>query len=117
MTAPRDPKTTAPDTELRASPRLMQAALAGFVSLGLLGCGSSSGAEPEITSKQHVENLDEAGFKKLCDDRGGTVEVMPHCGGFASARGFSYDITTQELAEHTCKGANTCAGWNCVTNN
>lgn len=116
MTEPRDRKTSTPETELSASPRLLQAALAGLVSLGLLGCGSSS-SEPEITSKQHIENLDEAGFTKLCDERDGTVEVMPHCGGFATGRGFSYDITTQELAEHTCKGANTCAGWNCVTNN
>lgn len=113
MTEPRDLQR--PENELCASPRLLQAALAGLLSLGLMGCGSSS-SEPEITSKQRVENLDEAGFKELCDQRGGTVEVMAHCGGLATARGFSYDITTQELAEHTCKGANTCAGWNCITN-
>ena len=52
--------------------------------------------------------------KALCDERGGTVEVMPHCGGFATAKGFSYDAGTQELSEHTCRGANTCGGWNCV---
>jgi hypothetical protein len=53
-------------------------------------------------------------FEALCDQRGGTVEVMPHCGGFATAKGFSYDSTTQLLSEHTCQGANTCAGWNCA---
>ncbi|HVY25598.1 MAG TPA: hypothetical protein VHB79_03575 [Polyangiaceae bacterium] len=114
MTELRDRETTSQD-ERCVSPRLLQAALAGLVSLGLMGCGSSS-SEPHITSTKHVENLDEAGFTELCDARGGRVEVMAHCGGLATARGFSYDITTQELAEHTCKGANTCAGWNCITN-
>ena len=62
-----------------------------------------------------MANLDAAGFKALCDERHGTVEALAHCGGLASARGFSYDTTTQQLSEHTCKGANTCGGWNCVT--
>jgi len=39
---------------------------------------------------------------------------MPHCGGFATAKGFSYDNGTMLLSEHTCHGANTCGGWNCV---
>jgi hypothetical protein len=72
-------------------------------------------AGPEITSSMAVQNLDADGFKALCDARHGTVEVMPHCGGFATAAGFSYDTGTELLSEHTCKGANTCAGWNCVT--
>jgi len=113
MTEPCDHEASFPPNERCVSPRLLQAALAGLVSLGLMGCGSS---QPEITSTKHVENLDEAGFTKLCDARSGRVEVLAHCGGLATARGFSYDITTQELAEHTCKGANTCAGWNCITN-
>ena len=101
-----------------ASPRLLQAAVLGLLSVGLVACsadddkpGSSSA---HITSTKTAD-LDEAGFKALCDARDGTVEVMPHCGGFATAAGFSYDTTTQELAEHTCKGANTSGGWNCVT--
>jgi hypothetical protein len=58
--------------------------------------------------------MTEAEFTELCDARGGTVEVMPHCGGFATAPGFSYDVTTELLSEHTCAGANTCTGWNCA---
>jgi hypothetical protein len=58
--------------------------------------------------------MTEEDFTAKCDARAGTVEVMPHCGGFATAKGFSYDYTTQKLSEHTCKGANTCAGWNCA---
>jgi hypothetical protein len=80
------------------------------------GAGGEGGAPtvPQITSSTKVENLDALGFKALCDERGGTVEVMAHCGGLATARGFAYDTTTSMLSEHTCKGANTCSGWNCV---
>ena len=104
--------------------RLLQAALAGLLSVGAPACGASPGsttsaaaadAQGQITSSRVVAGLTEADFKSMCDARDGTVEVMAHCGGLASARGFSYDIETQTLSEHTCKGANTCAGWNCVT--
>jgi hypothetical protein len=103
------------------SARLLGAAVAGLVSVSLGGCGAStpeenSGTtEPKITSSRLVEGLTADGFKALCDARGGTVEVLAHCGGLASARGFSYDVGTQLLSEHTCKGANTCGGWNCIT--
>ena len=112
-----------PGVELPREPLLLAAALAGLLCL-TQACSAeeaapvdASGAAgaPGITSSEKVENLDAAGFKALCDERNGTVEVMPHCGGFASARGFSYDTTTSMLSEHTCKGANTCSGWNCVT--
>jgi len=109
-----DERATAP------SSKLLQAALAGILALSVSGCADDEAppkqsASPVITSSQHVENLDADGFKAMCDARGGTVEVMAHCGGLASGRGFSYDTTTSELSEHTCKGANTCAGWNCLT--
>lgn len=104
------------------SSKLLHAALAGILALSVTGCGDDNGkstagasTSPEITSSEQVESLDADGFKALCDARSGTVEVMPHCGGFATGRGFSYDTTTSELSEHTCKGANTCAGWNCLT--
>jgi hypothetical protein len=104
-----------------ASANLLSAALAGL--LCLTGCSKDEpdpGAEnvagdpAHITSSKNVGVMTEAQFTALCDERGGTVEVMPHCGGFATAKGFSYDSTTEELSEHTCRGANTCAGWNCV---
>ena len=94
---------------------LLQAALAGLLCLSAACSSDEPDADPKITSSKRVENLDADGFKALCDARHGTVEVMAHCGGLASARGFAYDTTTQELSEHTCKGANTCSGWNCVT--
>jgi hypothetical protein len=58
--------------------------------------------------------LDAAGFEALCDDRAGAVEIIPHCGGLNTCQGFSYDTTTGLLSEHTCQGAATCAGWNCI---
>jgi hypothetical protein len=84
---------------------------------GTAGSGGAAGAPPEyphIVSSENVGVMTEEQFTALCTERGGIVEVMPHCGGFATAKGFSYDSTTQLLSEHTCAGANTCAGWNCV---
>jgi hypothetical protein len=78
------------------------------------GVGGTTSEAPHITSSQNVGVMTEEQFKALCDERGGSVEVMPHCGGFATAKGFSYDSTTSLLSEHTCHGANTCAGWNCA---
>jgi hypothetical protein len=99
-----------------ASSKLVTAGLAGLPSLVLPGCAGDNGSGAEIMSSKQIANLDADGFKALCDARDGTVEVIARCGGLASARGFSYDTGTQALSEHTCKGANTCAGWNCVTN-
>lgn len=81
---------------------------------GAAGAGGAPAELPHITSSQNVGVMTEEQFKALCDERGGTVEVMPHCGGFATAKGFSYDSTTELLSEHTCHGANTCSGWNCA---
>ena len=89
----------------------------GFAEAGSGNMAGGGGAPPEpahITSSAAAGVLTEADFKALCDARSGTVELMPHCGGFATAAGFSYDNGTQLLSEHTCAGANTCGGWNCV---
>jgi hypothetical protein len=96
------------------TPRLWAAALVGLLALGpTVACSTDKGQE-ETTSGTRVEGLDAVGFQALCDGRGGTVEVMAHCNGLASARGFSYDTSTEILLEHSCRGENTCAGWNCV---
>jgi hypothetical protein len=98
------------------SAKLLRAALTGILAMSVNACaGSDNDGALKITSSQQVENLDADGFTAMCDAREGTVESLAHCGGLASARGFSYDTTTGALSEHTCKGANTCAGWNCVT--
>jgi hypothetical protein len=107
------------DAKSCCSQRLLGAALAGLLCLASAGCSSDDepgkgAADPEITSSEIVAAMTVEDFTARCDARGGTVEVMPHCGGFATAKGFSYDSTTQELSEHTCMGANTCAGWNCA---
>jgi hypothetical protein len=106
------------DAKACCSQRLLGAALAGLLCLASAGCSSDDepkgAANPEITSSEIIAAMTVEDFTARCDARGGTVEVMPHCGGFATAKGFSYDSTTQELSEHTCMGANTCAGWNCA---
>jgi len=94
-------------------------ATAGAGGLAEAGTGNmdgTGGAPPvaHITSSAAAGVVTEEDFKALCDARSGTVELMPHCGGFATAKGFSYDNNTQLLSEHTCAGANTCGGWNCV---
>lgn len=81
---------------------------------GMAGAGGAAPESPHVTSSQNVGVMTVEQFTALCDERGGTVEIMPHCGGFATAKGFSYDSTTELLSEHTCQGANTCAGWNCA---
>ena len=100
------------------SDRLRGAALAGLLCFAVVACSSKDDAgesEAHITSSKEVGVLTKAQFTALCDERAGTVEVMPHCGGFATGKGFSYDDATLLLSEHTCAGANTCGGWNCVT--
>jgi hypothetical protein len=95
----------------------VSAGAGGFAEAGNGSMAGSGGAPPElahITSSEAAGVLTEEDFKALCDARSGTVELMPHCGGFATAKGFSYDNGTQLLSEHTCAGANTCGGWNCV---
>ena len=107
-------------TAASPSDRLRGAALAGLLCLSAVACASKDEAKPgdgtaHITSSKAVGVLTEAQFTALCDERDGTVEVMPHCGGFATGKGFSYDNATLLLSEHTCAGANTCGGWNCLT--
>jgi hypothetical protein len=104
-------------TEAGGAPEMTAGGAAGAMAAGAAGAAGAGGAAPEyphITSSQNVGVMTEDQFKALCDERGGTVEIMPHCGGFATAKGFSYDSGTELLSEHTCQGANTCAGWNCA---
>jgi len=111
------PSATATITTPRPGEELRSAALAGLLCLATMACSSTAATpegDPHITSSENVGVLTEAQFTALCDERGGSVEVMPHCGGFATAKGFSYDNGTLLLSEHTCAGANTCGGWNCA---
>lgn len=99
----------------RASRSLLSAAVLGLLCAQAPACSSDSdaGGEPHLTSSQAME-LDAAGFESMCDERSGRVEVIPHCGGLNTCKGFSFDLTTGLLSEHTCRGAATCTGWNCV---
>lgn len=120
----RKPSSQVP--EPTPSHPLLRAALAGLLSASVSACSSPSETsaenhpivtllDPHITSSESVGVLTAEDFQAMCDERGGTVEVLAHCGGLATAAGFSYDNADLTLSEHTCAGANTCGGWNCIT--
>lgn len=89
--------------------------LLGLAVMGLLsGCGDEAASSELVTSRKTVASFDEDAFAKECAERGDVIQTHPHCGGFNSCKGVSYDRTIMELTEHTCKGANTCAGVTCV---
>jgi hypothetical protein len=97
---------------------LLRAAVAGLLTGSLAACSSARDPEPargRITSTESVGALSEDEFKAMCDEAGGTVEALAHCGGLATGPGFAYDSTDGTLSKHTCAGANTCGGWNCLT--
>jgi hypothetical protein len=99
---------------MESSP-LLAAALGGLLCLTVSAC-SSEPDEPTgvVTSSTVDPNMTLEQFTDDCDARRGKVELHSHCGGVNSCKGFSYDEDTDVLTEHTCKGANTCAGYSCV---
>jgi hypothetical protein len=118
----RKPPSLTPDAT--PSHLLLRAALAGLLSASVSACSTSSTPdahrettpeEAHITSTESVGALTADDFQAMCDERGGTVEVLAHCGGLATAAGFAYDSGDGTISEHTCAGANTCGGWNCIT--
>jgi hypothetical protein len=72
------------------------------------------GGVPVIKSSVVVTDMTLEKFKADCDVRHGVVEIPPHCGGFNTCMGMSYDSGTQTLTEHTCRGMNTCVGFSCI---
>lgn len=114
MSAPK----SVPDSAPRFHSPLLRAAVTGLLTGSLAACSSPTDAEPargKITSTEVVGALSEDEFKAMCDEAGGTVEALAHCGGLATGPGFAYDSTDGTLSRHTCAGANTCGGWNCLT--
>lgn len=81
---------------------------------GMDSTGGTSGSAPVITSSVVDSDMTQEKFTAMCDEKGGTIEIHPHCGGANSCKGMSYDTATHVLTEHTCKGMNTCAGYSCV---
>jgi hypothetical protein len=74
----------------------------------------TDGGPPAITSSKIVRDLTLERFTADCDTWHGVVQIPPHCGGFNSCRGMSYDSGTEVLTEHTCRGLSSCAGFSCV---
>jgi len=72
--------------------------------------------EKTISSEQQEYTFAE--LTKMCDSRGGYIQVHGSCGGVNSCRGFSYGDWgpgAATLTEHSCSGANGCAGLSCAT--
>jgi hypothetical protein len=102
---------------------LMSAALTGLLSV-VSGCNTSHtpprdaicDVDPArmVTSREQRPGMTFEQFAAMCDASGGFIQTHPHCGGFNSCRGFSYDQTTTTFTTHTCAGLNTCTGWTCV---
>jgi hypothetical protein len=76
-------------------------------------CDGGVSPNPSITSTTSGA-MTQAGFMSLCAEQNGVFEIIPHCSGGSHCRGFAYDLDLQELMQHSCRGANTCAGYNCV---
>jgi len=58
-----------------------------------------------------------AELTKMCDGRGGYIQVHGSCGGVNSCQGFSYGDWgpgAAMLTEHSCSGANGCQGLSCA---
>ena len=102
-----------------ASRRLLAAALAGLLGVTVQACSdtehsSANQASGSITLSKVDADMTLEKMTTLCDEKGGTIEQHPHCGGANSCKGMSYDETTEVYTEHTCRGMNTCAGYSCV---
>jgi hypothetical protein len=74
----------------------------------------TDGGPPVITSSKIVPDLTLEQFTAECDAWHGVVQIPPHCGGFNTCRGMSYDSGTDVFTEHTCRGLSTCSGFSCV---
>ncbi len=116
MASPTNDRESLP----RPSRGLLLAAIAGLLG-SVPACGGDSGGDdaatdeaPHMTSSELMPGVTLESFTAMCDERGGTVEVIPHCGGVNTCKGFAYDQTTEMLSEHTCKATNTCGGFNCI---
>ena len=79
-------------------------------------CLNPSGMIPDgsVSSTTIISDMTLEKFAELCNQRGGAVQLICHCGGANTCKGLSFDTTTMTLSEHTCQGMNTCAGYSCV---
>lgn len=71
--------------------------------------------EKTISAEQKEYTFAE--LTKMCDSRGGYVQVHGSCGGVNSCQGFSYGDWgpgAAMLTEHSCSGANGCQGLSCA---
>ena len=113
---------------IKPSASLAAAAMAGLLGMGVSACGklplskdkkddqaaTTTATDPKVTSKKNVPDMTFALFAEQCKGRSGLVETHAACGGSGSCKGMSFNKYSKDLIEHTCKGANSCAGISCV---
>jgi hypothetical protein len=115
------------DDQASVSAPLLAAALSGLLCLGcgsddlqdggsddLQDGGSHLDPDRKVTLSRVDHEMTREQFEEACDMADGKLEVHPHCGGFNSCKGFSYDSDANVYTEHTCQGLNTCTGYSCV---
>lgn len=105
--------TSAPDVADAAAEAASDGGAGSDAATGdaVVFCPAEAGV---ITSSTIDASMTLAKFTALCDMRHGTLQIHPHCGGYNSCKGISYDSGTQVFTEHSCKGLNTCTGYSCV---
>ena len=75
-----------------------------------------------LTSDEKTISAEQKEYKfteltKMCDERGGYIQIHGACGGHNACAGFSYGDWgpgAAMLTEHSCTGVNGCAGLSCV---
>lgn len=90
---------------------------AGSGGTGHAGADASVDSE-SIDKELSVKDIQHtfAELKSMCDERKGYVEILGSCSGVNTCQGFTYGDwgADAQLMEHTCAGANGCAGLSCV---
>lgn len=69
----------------------------------------------KVISSRIDSTITAKNFESSCDSAGGIVEIHASCGGTNSCKGLSYNKWSHKLTEHSCKAANTCGGFTCVS--
>src|SRR6185503_5688532 len=99
-----DADAAADDVSADAGAEAAPDAGSGDETLDAGSCLFPTGLIPDgsVTSTTQDPDMTLEKFTLLCDQRGGTVYLICHCGGANTCKGLSYDFTTQTLIEHTC---------------
>lgn len=114
-----------PNTKSMFHDALVGAAVSGLLLTGCAAEDKTTDDAPREIGRTEYTNLDVAGFKEICDERGGLTQTHASCGSTNSCRGLIYNTwetvlgddgvsTITTVVEHTCRAFNSCLGISCV---